>query len=214
MLDTSSAGDQTRGAKGEKNNMAQQDPLDAACSLVGRFQYHFGRVEQKIDQAVIKLLDLDDKAGPIVTGSVDFAKKVNFVRTSAYEQARNDEDKQFTEKTCKDVFDINTVRQTVIHSSFEPAGGGVQFKRTVAKDGRVRVNDQVWGDKEFSKHYSKMREVETELDKLIELIKPVKPVGFQWYRPWQDTYHPSTPLAAHAAALAAQAGTDSESSSR
>src|SRR5262245_60951368 len=114
------------------------DPLETACSLVGRFQYHFGRVEQKIDQAVIKLLDLDDKAGPIVTGSVDFAKKVNFVRTSAYQQAGNNNDKQFAEQTCDDVFDINDVRQIVIHSSFEPApGGGVQFKRTVARKGRV-----------------------------------------------------------------------------
>jgi hypothetical protein len=32
-------------------------PIETACSLVGRFQYHFGRVEQKIDQAVIKLDD-------------------------------------------------------------------------------------------------------------------------------------------------------------
>ena len=86
------------------------DPLEAACSLVGRFQYHFGRVEQKIDQAVIKLLDLDDKAGPIVTGSVDFAKKVNFVRTSAFEQARNDNDKQFADDTCDEVFKIKLHR--------------------------------------------------------------------------------------------------------
>jgi hypothetical protein len=175
------------------------DLLEAACSLVGRFQYHFGRVEQKIDQAVIKLLDLDDKAGPIVTGSVDFAKKVNFVRTSAYEQARNENDKQFAERTCDSVFDINIVRQTVIHSSFEPAhNGGVQFKRTVARDGRVRVDDQVWDDKKFFEHYAKMSKLETELDKLIELIKPVKQVPFDWYTPWQS-YHRSTPLAAHAA---------------
>jgi hypothetical protein len=62
------------------------DPLDIACSLVGRFQYHFGRIEQKIDQAVISLLDLDDKAGPIVTGNVDFFKKLNLVRTATYQQ--------------------------------------------------------------------------------------------------------------------------------
>jgi hypothetical protein len=80
------------------------DPLETACSLVGRFQYHFGRVEQKIDQAVIKLLDLDEKAGPIVTGSVAFASKVNFVRTSAYQQAVNEEDKKLAEKACDDVF--------------------------------------------------------------------------------------------------------------
>jgi hypothetical protein len=95
------------------------DPLETACSLVGRFQYHFARVEQKIDQAVIKLLDLDDKAGPVVTGSVAFASKVNFVRTSAYQQAVNAKDKEFAEKTCGDVFAVNNVRLTVIHSSFE-----------------------------------------------------------------------------------------------
>ena len=112
--------------------MAQQDPLEAACLLVGRFQYHFGRVEQKIDQAVIKLLDLDDRAGPIVTGSVDFAKKLNFVRTAAYQQAGNDNDKQFAEETCNDVFDINNVRQIAIHSSFDPVE---RWQSTIQEDG-------------------------------------------------------------------------------
>ena len=82
--------------------------------------------------------------------------------------------------------------------------GGVQFRRTVAKDGHVRVDDQVWDDNEFSKRYSKMSALEKELDKLIELIKPVKPPRFEWYSPWQDTYHrstsASTPLAARVAA--------------
>jgi transposase InsO family protein len=40
--------------------MTQADRLEKACSLVGRFQYHFGRLEQKIDQALIKLLDLNE----------------------------------------------------------------------------------------------------------------------------------------------------------
>ena len=74
-----------------RNNVA--DPLEAACSLVGRFQYHFGRVEQKIDQAVIKLLNLDEKAAPIVTGSIAFASKLNLVRTSSHQQAVNEKDK-------------------------------------------------------------------------------------------------------------------------
>src|SRR5262249_26977731 len=121
----------------------QADPLERACSLVGRFQYHFARVEQKIDQAVIKLLDLDETAAPIVTGSVDFAKKLNLVRTSANGQAANDQDREFAERACREVFQINDKRQIVVHSSFEPGPtGGVQFRRTVAKDGRVRIDDQ------------------------------------------------------------------------
>jgi hypothetical protein len=54
----------------------QMDPLEAACSLVGRFLYHFARVEQKIDQAVIKLLDLDEKTAPVVA-LLGFATKVD-----------------------------------------------------------------------------------------------------------------------------------------
>jgi|EndMetStandDraft_3_1072993.scaffolds.fasta_scaffold97396_5 hypothetical protein len=169
----------------------QSEGLERAYLLVGRFQYHFARVEQKVDQAVIKLLDLDDKAGSIVTGSVDFAKKLNFVRTAAYEQAHNGKDQKFGEDTCNGVFAINTDRQLVIHSSFEPApDGGVQFRKTVAKDGRVRIDDQVWTDKEFSQRYEKMAALETDLNSLILLIKPLPP--FDWYVPFQDMYHRSS----------------------
>lgn len=162
----------------------EPDPLERACALVGRFQYHFASVEQKIDQAVIKLLDLDEKAATIVTSSLDFAKKLNFVRTYAL-QASKDEDKQFGEDTCNEVFAVNTDRQVVIHSSFECArGGGVQFRRTVAKDGRVRVDDQIWDDEKFSNYYAKMRGLEGKLDRLIQLLKPVEALPlFDWFSP-------------------------------
>ena len=167
------------------------DPLEKACSLVGRFQYHFGRLEQKIDQAVIKLLDLDERTAQIVTGSVDFAKKLNFLRTSAYDQATTAENKRFADDTCNSVFGINITRQTVIHSSFEhTSDGSVQFRRTVAKDGRVRIDDPVWDDKEFAKHTTKMSTLEADLDELINMI--TKPVPFDWNKSWQDMYHRSS----------------------
>jgi hypothetical protein len=155
-----------------------EDKLARACRLVGLFQYHFARIEQKIDQGVIKLLDLDDKAGPIVTGSVDFAKKLNLLWAVAHGQATNDKGREFVDRTCKDVFAVNIDRQRVIHSSFEPAPtGGVQFKRTVASHGRVSVDDRVWGDKEFDDQYTKMTRLADDLDKLIDVIKPAPTVG-------------------------------------
>jgi hypothetical protein len=159
-----------------------EDRLARACRLVGLFQYHFALIEKKIDQGVIKLLDLDARAGLIVTGSVDFAKKVNFVRTVASQQARNEKHRKLGEDTCKGVFDINDDRQIVIHSSFEPApNGGVQFKRTVAKQGRVRAYDEVWREKKFDDQYTKMKKLADDLDKLIAVIKPVPTVGhIQW----------------------------------
>jgi hypothetical protein len=178
------------------NTSAQVDPLQQACLLVGRFQYHFARIEQKIDQGVIKLLDLDDKAGPIVTGSVDFAKKLNLLWAVAYEQATNDKTRKFVDRTCKDVFAVNIDRQRVIHSSFEPAPtGGVQFKRTIPREGRVRVDDQVWGDKEFDDQYTKMKRLDDDLDKLVNVIKPAPvPDVSLWMSPLSEPVRISTGL--------------------
>jgi hypothetical protein len=117
-------------------------------------------------------------------------------------QAGNDNDKQFVDKTCIDVFKINTDRQVVVHSSFEPApAGGVQFRRTTAKDGRIRIDDQVWNDEKFSKRCSEMTRLEAELDKLIQLIKPAEVPNFGWYAPLSEPMYRQTPLTLRVAAM-------------
>jgi len=183
------------------NASVQSDPLERACLFVGRFLYHFGRVEQKIDQAVIKLLDLDEKAAPVVA-LVDFARKPELVRDCAYAQTSHAMDKkEFAKITCNKVHQINEHRKIIAHLSFEPAPGGcVQFRRTVTKDGRVRPVDPPWTDTDFAKYYAEMSALEAELDKLIQLIKPV-PFGRS--APWLEMYHRSN----SAIALAAIAGT-------
>jgi hypothetical protein len=178
------------------------DPMERACSLVGRFLYHFARIEQKIDQAIIKLLDLDDRAAPVVTGSIDFFKKVNLVRTSANQQAGNDTDKEFAKETCNRVSTVNNARQIVAHSAFEPApGGGVQFKRTVSKDGRVQILDPHWDEAKFGREYAAMHELESRLDGLIQRIRPTE-IPFGWSVNFQDVYHRSSSAGRHAAATA------------
>jgi hypothetical protein len=72
-------------------------------------------------------------------------------------------------------------------------------RTTGARDGRIRVDDQVWDDKKFAKHCSAMVELEKALDKLIGLIKPVKQAPFDWHVPWESYLRP-TPLAAQVAA--------------
>jgi hypothetical protein len=100
----------------------QSNALERAYSLVGRFLYHFARVEQKINQAVIKLSNIDEKAAPIMA-IVDFARKADLVRASAYLQCEA-EDKSFVKETCNRIFDANNNRRMVAHSSFEPTSGG------------------------------------------------------------------------------------------
>ncbi len=184
------------------NASVSPDPLERACSLVGRFLYHFARIEQKIDQAIIKLLDLDDRASPAVTGGIDFSKKANLVRTCANEQASNDTDKEFADETCRRVFKVNDARQTVAHSAFEPApGGGVQFKRTVSKEGRVKILDPHWDEERFGREYAAMRVLESRLDGLIQRIRPTE-IPFGWSSDFQHIYHRSSSAGRLAAATA------------
>jgi hypothetical protein len=171
------------------------DPLEAACLLVGRCMYRFAHVEKKIDQAVIKLLSLDEKTAPIVA-SIDFAKKLDdLVRASAYKEFKDaKKEKEFAKKVCNRVHDINRHRRIVAHASFEPApGGGVLFSRPVTEKGSVRPVTDPWTEGHFATLDAEMTTLEADLDKLIDLIKPAKLPPFDWYTPWQSTYR-NTPL--------------------
>jgi len=73
--------------------------------------YHFALVEQKVDQAVIKLLSLDEKCAPMV-GLMDFAKKVeDLVRATSVLQATRRKDKT---RTLQTTYAIGRIQQTDI----------------------------------------------------------------------------------------------------
>jgi hypothetical protein len=165
--------------------------------------YHFARVEQKIDQAVIKLLNLDEKTAPIVS-SIDFVKKVeDLVRASAYKELQDaKKEKEFANKVCNRVHDVNRHRRIVAHASFEPApGGGVLFSRPVTERGSVRPVTEPWTDEHFATLYAEMTALEADLDELIKLIKPTEVPNFGWYVPWTDMMHRRTPLPLRVAAM-------------
>jgi hypothetical protein len=176
------------------------DPKERAWTHVGRFMYHYARVEQKINQAVIKLTELDAKSAPVVE-LIDFAKKVDLIRKSAYGQTNNGpKDKAFAREVCKKAFEMNNYRRIVAHSSFEPAGDGVQFSRAVTSNkGEVVPLTEPWTEAEFEKIYTEMAALELEFNKLIELLKPA-PTG--WF--FQDVapVGPTTNATLHAPASA------------
>jgi hypothetical protein len=182
------------------NTSTELPPLDQACCLVGRFFYYFARVEQKIDQAVIKLSDLDEKVAPVVA-SLDSGRKVELVRGSARAQLTEAKDRQFATDTCNKVHELNMDRRMIAHSSFEPAAGGsIQFSRIITREGKIINIAEPWSATNFSERFRDMEALIRELDRLILLIKPLPPFG--WFNSWQETYHRSS----SAAVLAATSG--------
>jgi hypothetical protein len=65
-------------------------------------------------------------------------------------------------------------RQTIAHSSFEPAeNNSVRFKRTLAK-GKLQRDEPVWTKAEFEKHFADMDKYAAQLDTLIAELKPLR----------------------------------------
>jgi hypothetical protein len=153
------------------------DPLGAACELVGRFLYHFAGVERRIDAAIAKLFELTEEATDILTANIDFNRKLNLIETIVDEQASEKPKKWRADAT--DLLNAirrinNPPRQIVAHSSFEPAeNGSVRFKRTEAK-GKLKRVEPVWTKEMFEKYFADMKNYAVELDQLVAELKPVR----------------------------------------
>jgi hypothetical protein len=152
---------------------SDRDPLSIACELVGRFQYHFARFEQALNTAITTLFGLNDIASDIICANLDFTRKLNIVRSQVIMQF-NDKNEYVT-GLLGQIFSINEpLRQTVIHSSFEPHGDGVKFTRLIAKKG-LEPSTHVWDKKKFGNLCATMDRVAVELEQIVKDLEPYKP---------------------------------------
>jgi hypothetical protein len=114
---------------------SDRDPVSIACELVGRFQHHFARIDQGMDEAITKVFNLDDGAAAILLANIDFMKKVDILCSVIALQFSVADKKAADRLLKKKIAGINSPhRQTVIHSTFEPHGtDSVKFRRVTAK---------------------------------------------------------------------------------
>jgi hypothetical protein len=156
----------------------QVDPIARACELVGRFAYHFSRLEEQLNSAIIRLFKLDETTADIITANIDFARKLNIVQSALNEQNASRERERVRKEIKKTFADISTVnmdRQIAAHSAFETHEmGGVQFKRTVAR-GHLNRMDPHWSEAKFQSEFEKMERLERALESLLRKIKPYVP---------------------------------------
>ena len=142
-----------------------EDNLLKACAMVGRFLYEFALVEREIDEGIAKILDLKGGAADVVAGGVDFARKANLLRTVVLETAV--EEKAGISKLFSTIFQQNDNRVFIAHSTFEPAADeAVQFRRTVARDGKIKKHDPLWTKEKFEASYKCSKEIRDQLTKL------------------------------------------------
>src|SRR3979490_963496 len=110
------------------NTAPARGPLSVACELVGRFQYHFSRIDRALDVGIAKVFSLNDGATEVLVANMDFMKKIHVIKVMSGLQFSDDGS---LAKLLGKIAGINNpYRQTVIHSTFEPhENGGVKFTR-------------------------------------------------------------------------------------
>jgi hypothetical protein len=152
----------------------RDDPLRVACELVGRFQYHFSKIEKALDAGIAKVFSLNDGASTVLVANIDFKKKVDVIKAMATLQFRDDGS---LDKLLSEILGINSPhRQTVIHSTFEPHdAGAVKFERVTTNSGKLKVDNSIWTAEDFAKHFSMMERVAADLNKVIAELKPYEP---------------------------------------
>lgn len=151
-----------------------EEPLDIACKLVGRFQFHFSQIEAAINLGIAKVLDLNDDARDIVCANLDFVKKLNIIKAAVTRQFV-DKDGSLGSLLDRAAGINNPDRQTVIHSTFEPHGDGVRFIRVITREGKFSRQTHDWDQGRFTNVFRRMETIASELERLVAELKPYKP---------------------------------------
>ena len=155
--------------------MIDNPRLAKACELVGRFLYHFSRVEAQLDDAITALFKLEPNAARIIAANTDFNRKRYIVQSAVDQLLKNQKfplDAKDVTTTFNRIADENTERTVIAHSAIDPdPKDGVNFKRAVAKK-ELKVEDPYWPEKRFEQHFETLEKLESELREIISKLKP------------------------------------------
>jgi hypothetical protein len=149
--------------------MANDDELAKACQKVGRFLHDFALVEREINRRIADILDLKGRTADVVLDGLEipFFKKVDLLAVIALETAPDLKEQRKIRKLISSIAEQNINRIVMAHSAFEPTQGeAVQFRRTVAKKGKLTVQDPLWTKQQFEQASATLMRLQ---DKLREL---------------------------------------------
>ena len=91
-------------------------------------------------------------------------------------------EKEDVNKLFNAIFEQNNDRNLMAHSTFElAADDGVQFRRTVAKDGKLKKEDPLWTKQKFEQSYERLQDIRDRLTKLRPRLTPIPDLGWMGF---------------------------------
>jgi hypothetical protein len=151
--------------------MASND-LDRACAQVGLFMHYFANLEDQIDDALAKLLELKPDTANWVHYNMAFSKRFSFVFNVTLDQITDPTDRKGVEEILQKVGPCNTDRNLLAHSRFEPFKDGVKFMPV--KKGQKSTAIPPWSNQDFETKCANMKGLVKQLKDVVAKVKPAK----------------------------------------
>ena len=141
--------------------------------MVGRYFYHFSKMEQALDEGIGTLLRIERGAYAIVTTKVDFSVKIGILIAMEAHQAVLQT--KHRKKLFNQLKEAAELRNVIAHSRFDPAeSGGVVFYRkrvtTTLTSTEIR-----WNNEDIQRECKTLDLLAVTVKTLVETMTPYTP---------------------------------------
>jgi hypothetical protein len=141
--------------------MTDIDPETASLALVGRFLKRVCDLEERLNEAIASILEIDDNKRFILCANIHFREKICILRSFVNNSNLTGSDKEKFNIELTKIGNLYDRRNTLAHQHFRPAqnGDGVIFSIVHAKGGAAPL-ETPWTKKTFN-------DDDTELDGML-----------------------------------------------
>jgi hypothetical protein len=138
--------------------MPDLNPEISSLALVGRFLKRVCDLEEKLNEAIAGILNIDDTKRFILCANIQFRHKIHILRAFAKNSSLPDSDKEQFDTELRKMGNLYGDRNTIAHQYFKlaPAGDGIIFS-IVHMNGGAAPLETPWTKTKFD-----------ELDNLLE----------------------------------------------
>jgi hypothetical protein len=130
--------------------MAELDQETISLALVGRFLKRVCDLEERLNEAIAGILNIDDTKRFILCANISFRNKINILRSFVRNSSLTDHDKEQFDIELVKIGNLYERRNTLAHQYFKlaPNGDGVIFSIVKIKGGTAPL-ETPWTKKEF-----------------------------------------------------------------
>jgi hypothetical protein len=147
------------------------EPELRAAALVGRYLQLFSFMENEIDNAIAKILKLENIQQYILSPNIPYLSKLHILKTLVSLSYLPDARKKRYAKILNEVMGLSAPRNIIAHNVFGPSGNtdGVIFLVTRAQ-GEVKFIEMDWSIERFMTEFDKLSKYEEQIKEMKNIV--------------------------------------------